>query len=118
MRSSGRFADLIAHEAVPQHLEVGFNEKPLHQFEVWLEQHKFEYLASHILLSFDFSNRTFRKKLERNFDDNLVVTAETRHPYILLKVADLRFQLIKYLNRTNISIHTPYEWEETPVSNT
>ncbi|KAK6736358.1 hypothetical protein RB195_019189 [Necator americanus] len=29
------------------------------------------------------------------------------------KAADLRYQLIKYLNRTNVSLHSPYEWEET-----
>ncbi|EYC41322.1 hypothetical protein Y032_0573g155 [Ancylostoma ceylanicum] len=29
-------------------------------------------------------------------------------------VNDLRFQLIKYLNRTNIGLTSPYEWEETP----
>ncbi|KAK6736355.1 hypothetical protein RB195_019187 [Necator americanus] len=31
----------------------------------------------------------------------------------IIKAADLRYQLIKYLNRTNVSLHSPYEWEET-----
>ncbi|VDP36024.1 unnamed protein product [Heligmosomoides polygyrus] len=30
------------------------------------------------------------------------------------KPVDLRYQLIKYLNRTSVSMQSPYEWEETP----
>ncbi|KAK6047548.1 hypothetical protein COOONC_14950 [Cooperia oncophora] len=29
------------------------------------------------------------------------------------KASDLRYQLLKYLNRNNISLLSPYEWEET-----
>ncbi|KAK5967810.1 hypothetical protein GCK32_014798, partial [Trichostrongylus colubriformis] len=32
-------------------------------------------------------------------------------PYLM--ASDLRFQLIKYLNRVNVSLLSPYEWEET-----